>query len=445
MTLPPGPDTPSLLQTLQVIAKPTVFLDHCAQTYGDTFTLRVLGTHSPPVVFLSHPDSIQAIFTTLSGMFELGKVTDVFRPLVGNKSLIMQDGVHHQRQRHLLMPAMHRESLVAQGELIRQLASARILTWQSGQQLSIHSEMAEISLQVILRVVFGLTPGDRYRQLQQLLTKLLVAITHPIYSIQFFLPPLQVNLGPWSPWGKFRKQMQAIDHLIYAEIAERRNQDLSDRTDILSMLMCAQDDLEQALSNQELRDQLITLLLLGHETTASALAWAFYWLHRHPTDLEHLRQELAPLSPETDAKTLSEQPFLTAVCKEALRVYPIALIAQPRRVQKAITLESYHFEPGTVLVPCIYNAHRRTATYGDPDVFRPDRFIARKFSNAEFFPFGGGSRGCIGMALSMLEMKLVLATVLPRIQLRLVHNDKPRPTRRGITFVPSATLFQVAN
>jgi hypothetical protein len=445
MTLPPGPPTASLLQTLQIIAKPTAFLDHCAQAYGDTFTLRVLGIHSPPVVFLSHPDSIQAIFTTLSGMFELGKVTDVFRPLVGSKSLIMQDGVHHQRQRRLLMPALHRECLSMQGELIRQLVIAQMRTWQPGQQLSIHSEMAKISLQVILRVVFGLTPGDRYRQLQQLLNKLLVAITHPIYSIQFFLPPLQVDLGPWSPWGTFREQMQAIDHLIYAEIVDRRSLETSDRTDVLSMLMGAQDEAGKALSDQELRDQLITLLLLGHETTASALAWAFYWLHRHPTDLERLHQELSHLGPATDSSTLSEQPFLTAVCKEALRIYPIALIVQPRRVKEAITLEGYQFAPGTVLVPCIYTAHRRIATYGDSNVFRPDRFMTRKFSSAEFFPFGGGSRSCIGMALSMLEMKLVLATVLQRIQLRLVDKVEPRPIRRGITFIPPVTRFQVVN
>jgi cytochrome P450 family 110 len=433
MPLPDGPKLPALLQTLAIIARPTQFLEDCAFEHGDTFTLRILGLNSPPVVFFSHPDAVQAIFTTLADRLELGQVTQVFRPLVGGQSLIMQQGAAHQRQRQLLMPAFHRESLQQQGQLICDLTRQQVASWTVGQQLDIRAQMSDISLQVILQVVFGLAPGERLNQLQALLARLLEKITDPQYSIQFFLPPLQRDLGPWSPWGQFLAQQRQIDGLIGAEIAERRAQEQPDRTDILSLLMAARDPEGQAMGDAELRDQLMTLLLLGHETTASSLAWAFYWLHQRPEILARLQQEIDQAGP--DPMALAEQPYLSAVCKEALRIYPIALISQPRKVKQAIQLEGYDLAPGTVLIPCIYLAQRRSATYGDPRTFRPDRFLDRKFSPYEFFPFGGGSRICVGMALSLFEMKLVLATVLGQCRLS-APPVSPRPVRRGITFVP---------
>ncbi|HEY9847725.1 MAG TPA: cytochrome P450, partial [Candidatus Caenarcaniphilales bacterium] len=375
MKLPDGPRLPALLQTFSIIARPTQFLDSCAQRYGDTFTLRVLGLKSPPVVFFSHPQSIQAIFTNLAGEFELGKVTHVFRPLTGDQSLIMQDGARHQRQRQLLMPALHKERLYAQGQLICDLTEQAIRQWTPGSSVSIRAWMSEISLQVILRVVFGLDPGPRYQRLKALLHSLLESVTSAGYSIQFFFPLLQQDLGAWSPWGKFVRQQQQIDALIYGEIEERRHHPDPNRTDILSMLMAAQDDTGQAMSDVELRDQLITLLLLGHETTASGLTWAFYWIHRHNAVQKRLLQELQALGPTPEPVAITQLPYLTAVCKEALRVYPIALITQPRTVRQPVQLEGYEFEPGTILVPCIYLAHRRAQSYPQPSQFNPERFL----------------------------------------------------------------------
>jgi cytochrome P450 family 110 len=433
MTLPDGPKLPALLQTLAIIARPTQFLEDCAFEHGDTFTLRVLGVNSPPVVFFSHPEAVQAIFTTLADRLELGQVTQVFRPLVGGQSLIMQQGAAHQRQRQLLMPAFHKDSLQQQGQLICDLTRQQVGQWTVGQRLDIRAQMSDISLQVILQVVFGLAPGERLNQLQALLARLLEKITDPQYSVQFFLPPLQRDLGPWSPWGQFLEQQRQIDGLIGAEIEERRAQSQTARTDILALLMAARDEAGNAMDDAELRDQLMTLLLLGHETTASSLAWAFYWLHQRPEILARLQAEIDSAGP--DPIGLAEQPYLTAVCKEALRIYPIALISQPRKVKQAVQLEGYDLAPGTVLIPCIYLAQRRAATYGDPQTFRPDRFLDRKFSPYEFFPFGGGSRICVGMALSLFEMKLVLATVLGHCRLT-APTVPPRPVRRGITFVP---------
>jgi cytochrome P450 family 110 len=446
MKLPPGSQLPAFVQTLQMIANPTGFLDRCAQRYGDTFTLRVLGPNSPPVVFFSDPDAIQAIFTTLAGQFELGKVTHVFRPLTGDQSLIMQDGVRHQKQRQMLMPALHGEGMQRCGQLIcqitEQMAAQAI---GAGQRvMAVQTQMLDISLEVILRVVFGLQPGWRCTKLKALLHTLLEWVNSPLYSVQFFLPPLQQDLGNWSPWGKFLRLRQQIDDLIYAEIRERRAQpdlDQQPRADILSMLITARDLEGELLSETELRDQLMTLLLLGHETTASGLTWAFYWLYRNPEALSCLQTELDAAN--ADPLQLSQLPYLTAVCKEALRLYPIALISQPRKVIQTVQLAGYEYDPGAILIPCIYLAHRREAAYPDAASFRPERFLANHLSQYEYLPFGGGSRSCIGMALALFEMKLILATLLRRYEFK-PSSARPNPqtlasitpARRGITFVP---------
>jgi hypothetical protein len=446
MKLPDGPKLPALLQTLSIIADPTQFLERCAQRYGDRFTLRVLGYNSPPVVFFSNPESIQAIFTTLSDKFELGKITHVFRPLTGSESLIMQDGARHQQQRQLLMPAMHGDRLYRCGQLICDLTVEMTANWAIGSSLNLQAAMLDLSLEVILRVVFGIQPGQRYEQLKTRLHELMEAINSPLNSVQFFLPPLQQDLGAWSPWGKFLRLRQQIDDLLYAEIDDRRAQsEPIDRSDILSLLITARDQSGEPLSNVELRDQLMTLLLLGHETTASGLAWAFYWLYQQPQMLNKLLAELDALPTQPDPIALAQQPYLTAVCKEALRVYPIALISQPRRVKEPIQIAGYEFNPGAILVPCVYLAHRRADAYPNPTQFQPDRFLNGKLSPYEYLPFGGGSRSCIGMSLALFEMKLVLATVLMhrRLSMAAQLRQSVHPVRRGITFVPPQVRLTV--
>ena len=435
MKLPAGSKLPPLAQTLQLIANPTGFLETCASQHGDAFTLRVLGANSPPVVFFSHPEAIQAIFTTLADQLELGKVTQVFRPLTGDQSLIMQDGARHQKQRQLLMPALHGESLQNCGELICQITRQASLV--VGRAFSVQTQMLDMSLELILQVVLGLQ-GQRYLQLKALLHRLLERVNSPLYSVQFFLPPLQQDLGRHSPWGSFLRLRQQIDALLYAEIRERR--DKPSGADMLSMLLVARDAEGQPLSDVELRDQLMTLLLLGHETTASGLTWALYWLYQHPKILAQLQAELDGANP--DPVALAQLPYLSAVCKEALRIYPIALIAQPRRVKQSVQLGDYEFEPGAVLIPCIYLAHRRAEAYPDASLFRPERFLESKLSPYEYLPFGGGSRSCIGMALALFEMKLILATLLKQYEFRPKQPLQPliRPARRGITFVPPGDL-----
>ncbi len=285
--------------------------------------------------------------------------------------------------------------------------------------------------------------GARYEQLKKLLSTLLEDVTTPWYSSLFFFPPLQKDLGAWSPWGHFLRRRQQIDNLIYAEISQRRQENDLSRTDILSMLMSAHDDNGQQMTDVELRDQLVSLLLLGYETTAAALEWAFYLIHSSPQVLNKLKHELNTLGDAPNPEVIAQLPYLTAVCQEILRIYPIALICTPRMVKESVQLAGYKFESGTVLVPCIYLAHRRTETYPQPEQFAPERFLKQKFSPYEYLPFGGGSRGCIGTAFSMYEMKLVLATILSRFELKLANQRPVHPVRRGITIVPSSNAVQM--
>jgi len=437
MKLPDGPRTPSLLQTIQLIAQPTQFLDLCRERYGDPFTLRVLGLNSPPVVFFSQPQAIQDIFTLPSSQLDFRKATHVFEPLMGSQSLILQEGRSHQRQRQLMMPPFKSDRMKSYGQLICEITEQAMTQWTPGLSFSIHKAMPEITLQIILRVVFGIDPGPRYQQLEKLLSSLLEDVTTPLYSSLFFFPPLQKDLGAGSPWGRFLRRRQQIDALLYAEIAERRLQDNESRSDILSLLICARDEDGNQMSNVELRDQLVSLLLLGYETTAAALSWAFYWIHASASILERLQSELDTLGENPEPGVIARLPYLTAVCQETLRVNPIALICTPRMTKEPLQLAGYHVDAGAILIPCIYLAHRRSEVFPESEQFKPDRFLKQKFSPYEYLPFGGGDRGCIGMAFSMFEMKLVLATILSRFDLLLSEQRPVRPVRRGITIVPS--------
>ncbi|HCF28078.1 MAG TPA: cytochrome P450 [Cyanobacteria bacterium UBA11049] len=438
MKLPDGPPTPRylrILRTLQWIFHPLDVLEERAQRYGDIFALGK--NTSTPLVYLSNPEAIRQILTADSEMFESGRANKPLQFLLGENSLILLDGRKHQRQRRLLMPPFHGDRMKAYGQTICQITSEVIEQWVTGESIAINQFMPDITLQIILQVVFGISPGERYEKLKTMLSSLLEDITTPWYSSLFFFPPLQQDLGAWSPWGHYIRRLQQIDNLIYAEIAQRRVENESPRTDILSMLMSARDENGQQMTDMELRDQLVSLLLLGYETTAAALAWVFYLIHSHPQVLDKLRQELDSLGENPQPDAIATLPYLSAVCQESLRIYPIALICTPRMVKDSVQVTGYNLPSGAIVVPCIYLAHRRAETYPQPEQFLPERFLQQKFSPFEYLPFGGGSRGCIGAAFSMYEMKLVLVTVLSHFELDLANQRPVYPVRRGITIVPS--------
>ncbi len=432
-----GLEKPPLLQTLELIANPIRFFDKYQKRYGNNFSAKILGLNSPPVFFFGEPEAVETIFTAPSHQFQLGKITHVFRPFAGDQSLIMLDGQAHQRQRKLLMPPFHGKRMHFYQQVICELTEEEIKKIPNNQPFSIRQLMADITLKVILRVVFGLKPGKRSDKLQQLISNLLETINNPLYSSLFFFPPLQIDGGKYSPWGHFIRQQRAIDALIYQEIEQRRHQDNSQQTDVLSLLLSATDEAGNGMSDQELRDQLITLLFLGHETTASSLAWMFYWVYSSPQVWQELMSQIQGLGKSPQPDDFIQLPYLHAVCQETLRLYPIALISQPRVVQETISIDGASYPPDSILVPCIYLAHHRDATFSNPKQFQPERFLNHQFSAYQYFPFGGGSRACIGGAFSMYEMKLIFGTIITNLSLKLVEQGKIKPVRRGITIVPS--------
>jgi unspecific monooxygenase len=433
--LPDGPQTPTLLQLIQWITRPLEFMETCANRYGDCFTAK-LGSSVTYVLF-SNPQAIEQIFTADPKQFG---VNSILRATVGDNSLILLEGDRHQRARQLLMPPFHGERMRAYGQLISQISEQVTNQWTESSIIPVRPFMQEISLQVILQAVFGLHQGQRYEQLKSLLTSLLNFTTSPlIFSLAFF-PGLMKDLGPLSPGRYFIRRKQKIDQLLYAEIRERREQLDPSGSDILTLLMSARDEAGQPMTDEELRDELITLLLAGHETTSIALTWALYWINYLPEVKEKLLNELDTLGNNPDKSAIPQLPYLNAVCSETLRIYPIVFLTTPRIVKSPIQIMAYEFEPGTMLAPCIYLTHRREDLYPQAEQFRPERFLERQFSPYEYLPFGGGNRRCIGAAFSLYEMKLVLASILSRFELALADPRPVSPVRRGVTMAPDGDL-----
>lgn len=254
---------------------------------------------------------------------------------------------------------------------------------------------------------------------------------------------LRQDFGPVSPWGKFVRNRTEVDRLIYDEITERRNRPDPSRNDILTLLLSARDETGEGLTDSELRDELMTLLVAGHETTATALTWALYWIYKLPMVQQRLLPEIEGLNGALDPATLFRLPYLNAVCSEALRIYPVGLLTFPRRTRAPVELMGSTLEAGTVVVGCIYLAHHREEVYPDPDEFKPERFLERRYSPFEYLPFGGGARRCIGMAFAQFEMKLVISSLLAKVRLALADSRSVRPIRRGLTSGPSPVRMTI--
>jgi len=440
--LPDGPKVPRIIQTIRGILQPIKYLEKAAKEYGDFYKTEFAGF--PTQVIISSPQAIQEIFTADSKTFTSGSGNQILRPLVGEYSLLLHDGIYHQQQRKLLLPPFHGERMKAYGKTICEITEQVINQWQIGQVFSARQAMQQISLRVILRTVFGLDEGERYDKLRKLLATITDIVGSPLRSSFLFLPFLQKDLGAWSPWGNFLRQKQQINELINQEIREKKAANDFSGEDILTLMMLAKDEAGQPMTEAELRDELMTLLFAGHETTATALAWALYWIHYLPEVKEKLLNELNSLGENSDLMEITKLPYLNAVCCETLRIYPVVLFTVGRFVQTPIKIMEYEFQPGALLSPCIYLVHHREDLYPQSKQFKPERFLERQFSPYEFFPFGGGNRRCIGMAFAMFEMKLVLATILRRTQLKLAENRPVLPARRGVTMAPVGGVKMVA-
>lgn len=446
MTAISGSATPPILQTFRWISDPLGFLHSNAQQYGDLFTARIGVATQDPLLFVSHPEAIQQMLTQDTRQLSApGELNEIVRPLLGDRSLILISGEEHRRRRQLVMPPFHGERLKTYGELICNITRQVMSQWQPQQVFTVRDMMQQISMRVILQAVFGLYEGDRYYQLETLLRDRLNMTGTRLGSAIIFLPVLQRDYGPWSPGGILHRMQATTDELIFAEINERRAETQGDRTDILSLLLAARDENGNGLTDVELRDELMTLLVAGHETTATALTWALYWVHRFPEVKAKLLNELSDLGPDPDPAEMFKLPYLTAVCNETLRIYPVALLSFPRRVETATELMGHPLQPGTILMACIYLLHHRPDLYPNPEQFRPERFLERQYSPYEFMPFGGGSRRCVGAALAQYELKLALGTILLNSQLALTTTQPIKPQRRGITLGPGNVRLRLEN
>ena len=442
MSLPPGPLMPPWRQLIQWIGNPLGYLESAYDTYGEFFTGR-FGGNIPPFVIISNPEAIREIFSADGKLFDSGRANGLLKALFGETSILLLDGESHQRQRRLLSPPFHGERMKSYGETICEIAREVSDSWSESQPFDLRKDMQEITMSLILQVVFGLEEGVRYNQLKQLLGQVLDMLGSPLSASMLFLEFLQQDLGPWSPWGRFVRRQKSMEELLFAEIRERREAADPNRTDILSLMISARDESGESMTDIELRDALVTLLVAGHETTATALTWAFYWIQTIPEVREKVLAEIDGLGPNPSPIDITRLPYLTAVCQETLRIYPVGIITLGRIANCEVTVADRKFPSGTVLAPCIYLVHHREELYPQPKQFRPERFLGRQFTPYEYLPFGGGGRICIGMALAFFEMKLVLATILSRYELALDNKRPIRPQRRGLTLAPSRIQMAV--
>jgi cytochrome P450 family 110 len=443
--LPPGPTAPKVVQLARWIGWPVHFLESCRARYGDVFTLKLPG--SAPFVIFSHPDAVKEIFTADPEELRAGEANAILEPVLGQGSLLLLDGQRHLRERRLMMPPFHGDRMRAYGETMRQTTARAMSRWAPGTPIGILHEMQEITLDVILKTVFGLSEGSKMERMRTQLVRYTALGSTTLGTTMLFafrpgigrklaelgveplkIGKLQLDVSRFMPWREIARAGKDVDDMLRAEFTTRRAEGTTDRDDVLSLLMSARDEAGQPMTDDELRDELITLLLAGHETSATTLAWAVHHLLTYPDILAKVQEELRTVGPMG--------PYLDAVIKETLRLTPIIPMVA-RRTAVPRTVGGQALPAGVNVMACIYLTHRRPDVWPDPLRFHPDRFVGQKVDPYAYFPFGGGTRRCLGMAFSTYEMKMVLAEIFANARLRFAEHKPVRAVRRGITLTPS--------
>jgi cytochrome P450 family 135 len=408
----------------QWIARPIPFLTNASHRYGDFFTVRFLIGR---IVFTADPHAIKQVFRGDPDVFHAGEGNAApLEPLMGRNSVLLLDGAEHMRQRKLMLPSFHGERMQRYGTLMNDVAEREIARWPVGQPFGLRPRTQAITLEVIVRTVFGIEDAERLARLSERLGTLLDIGMHSRALAAIAIPQLRRTIGR-GIYRRFLRLRADADAEIYDEIARRRRAtDIAERDDVLSILLQARDEDGNGMTDQELRDELITLLIAGHETTATSLAWAFDLLLRHPAAMERLTAEV-------EAGDGSD--YLDAVIKETLRIRPV--VPGVVRVLKApTTVNGFELPAGTRVAPNIYLTHRRPDVYPDPEEFRPERFLDGGPDTYSWIPFGGGVRRCLGASFALYEMKTVIPAILRNVELRAARPEPERIRRRAITFVP---------
>jgi cytochrome P450 family 135 len=396
-------------------------MDDAQRRYGDMFTLRI--THEGTWVFLSHPDAVRQVFTGDPRLLHAGEANIVLLPVLGSNSVLLLDDDAHMAQRKLMLPPFHGERMRSYERTMAEVAAREIDRWPVGEPVPSWPAMQAITLEVILRTVFGVTDAARLDRLAAALREALSWASRPVRMAQLAL------LGPRriSERGTLRRALDPTDELIYEEIRARRGaEDLADRDDVLSMLLQARHEDGSPMSDQELRDELMTLLVAGHETSATALAWALDALTHHPAALARLRDEV-------DA---GDDAYLDAVVKEVLRLRPVIALVL-RRLIEPMEIGGRLLPAGVNVAPSIYLMHRRADVYEEPRAFRPERFLEKPPGTYTWIPFGGGVRRCLGASFAQFEMRVVLRELVSRLDIRAAGAEPERRVRRAIVFAPA--------
>jgi cytochrome P450 len=423
--MPPGPRLPRVVQTFAFLFFPVPFIEACRRRYGDVVTLGTLFDSRFVMVF--DPDSVKQLFRGSPEQLRAGEANAPLGPVLGERSVLLLDGAEHIRQRRLMLPSFHGERMRAYEAVMRESADRTIDAWPVGRTFTLLPAMQLLTLDVIMRAVFGVEEGPRQEELKRRVR----AMVDPVGTrLGILMMILSSGRAGTSRVRQFEERRRQVDELIYEEIARRRAEsDLESREDVLSMLLLARDEDGEGMTDKELRDELVTLVVAGHETTATGLAWAFELLLRNPAVLERLRASLAA----------GESDYLEAVVKETLRLRTV--VPGVGRVVRGqpFELAGYTIPPGTEINPSITGLHRRADSYPEPREFRPERFLGPDAPDTyTWIPFGGGTRRCLGASFATFEMQVVIRRVLERAQLAPVGRRPEKRLRKGVTIVPKS-------
>jgi cytochrome P450 len=429
------------IQLLLWMRHPVELLQWCRRVYGPSFTL-----HLPVarIAIMSEPEAIRTIFSARQDEMHAGHVNRILRSVVGENSVLLLDGREHMRQRKLLLPSFQGDRTRFYGETMAAVTRRVSDTWPAGAAFALQPEMQEITLEIILRTVFGADDGAELSALRAAIRRLLKTGESRTALLQLIYLSRNPQAEERAPWKWLLRHRAQVDALLYRKIAARRADPKGAQgKDVLAALLSARDENGEAMSDAELRDELITALVAGHETTATALAWAFERLLCTPQAYQRLRDEVRALGKQPAADKLAALPYLDATVKEVLRLRPVVPVVG-RLLQRPYEIGGYELPVGAAVGACIFLAQRDPSVYPEPDAFRPERFLDVQPDPASWLPFGGGIRRCIGAWFAMYEMKIVLGTLLANHNFELAQDKPSRVVRRAVTFSPSGgTRVQV--
>jgi cytochrome P450 len=439
---PPGPRSPSFVQSARFLTRPLEFFQEQVDTYGPTFTIHLAGL--PTLVMLTNPADLKALFTAPAHLMHAGAANSLaFGPVAGTRTHFVLDRESHLERRRLMLPPFHGDRMHEYGEAMADVTARAVASWPRDRVFAAHPELQRITLQVILRTILGL--DERAPRDEQVILQVIRLANEAVASPLLMARPLQWDLGPWSPWGRVLRVVRESDRLLLAEIKKRRDAgDAAERKDVLSMLLLARNDQGKGLTDAEVRDEVTTLVLAGHETTGTALSWALECLLQRPAVVRRIREEMAQVAGPGEAprgrEQLAKLEYLDAVVKEVLRFRPIMAFGGTRVLQAPWRLGDWEIPAGAAAANALSMVHRRPDIYPEPHEFRPERFLGKRPDPYEWTPFGGGLRRCLGMAFALYEMKIVLAQLLSTVELALADRGPARAVTRGFFIAPAKGL-----